>query len=58
MKLKDLLQLLASQDEGKDVLVNGQGLLSVEIAEKYINFRPKEKKYVDTGWDYRSSLND
>ena len=51
MKLKDLLQLLSSQDEGKDLLVNGQGLLSVEIAEKYINFRPKEKKYVDTGWD-------
>lgn len=51
MKLKELMQLLSSQDEGKDILVTGLGLLSVEIAEKYINFRPKEKKYIDTGWD-------
>lgn len=51
MKLKELIQLLSSQDEGKDILVSGQGLLSVEIADKYINFRPREKKYIDTGWD-------
>lgn len=51
MAIKELIQLLSGQDEKKDILVTGLGLLSVEIADKYINFRPKEKKYIDTGWD-------
>lgn len=51
MKLAELLKLLATQDEGKNVLIAGQELLSVEIADKYISFRPKEKKHFDTGWD-------
>ncbi len=50
MKLGELLDLLATQDREKDLLVNSQQLLSVEIAAKYINFRLKAKVRADDDW--------
>lgn len=50
MKLEELLKLLLTQDATKNVFVNSQQLLSVEIADGYINFRPKEKQRVNDDW--------
>jgi hypothetical protein len=50
MKLDELLKILSGQTVDKDILVNSQQLLSVEIADKYINFRPKEKQRAYDDW--------